>query len=302
MKTNFDFQPVIIVGAARSGTNMLRDLLTTLDGVETWPCDEINYIWRHGNASLRHDALPPEAATASVQRFIRRQFASQARTGSCRWLIEKTCANSLRVGFVDKVVPEAKYVQIVRDGRDVVASALKRWVAPLDVGYIAKKIRYVPPGDLAYYGTRYLGDRLYKLFSSETRLRAWGPRYETMMDDLRSRPLDEVCARQWALSVERADSVLSTLGDRVIRIRYEDFVASPKKPFRELVEFLGVPASEAQIDSAVSGVFSESSGGWKRKLAEEQIARLEAVMAPQLEQLGYELSTCTAPTTERRAA
>ena len=39
----------MIIGAARSGTNMLRDVLTSLDGVDTWPCDEINYIWRHGN-------------------------------------------------------------------------------------------------------------------------------------------------------------------------------------------------------------------------------------------------------------
>ena len=31
-------------------------------------------------------------------------------------LVEKTCANSLRVPFVEKIVPEAKYIFIVRDG------------------------------------------------------------------------------------------------------------------------------------------------------------------------------------------
>ena len=39
--------PVIIIGAGRSGTNMLRDLLAQLPQFSTWPCDEINYIWRH---------------------------------------------------------------------------------------------------------------------------------------------------------------------------------------------------------------------------------------------------------------
>ena len=39
------FTPVIIIGAPRSGTNMLRDILTNFEGIETWPCDEINYIW-----------------------------------------------------------------------------------------------------------------------------------------------------------------------------------------------------------------------------------------------------------------
>ena len=43
---------VVIIGAPRSGTNMLRDVLTSLPGFATWPCDEINLIWRHGNRDL----------------------------------------------------------------------------------------------------------------------------------------------------------------------------------------------------------------------------------------------------------
>ena len=38
-------------------------------------------------------------------------------------MVEKTCANTLRLPFVDKVLPEARYLHIVRDGVDVVASA-----------------------------------------------------------------------------------------------------------------------------------------------------------------------------------
>ena len=48
-------KPIIIIGAPRSGTNMLRDVLCNLDGVGSWPCDEINYIWRHGNVKNPSD-------------------------------------------------------------------------------------------------------------------------------------------------------------------------------------------------------------------------------------------------------
>ena len=67
-------QDLIIIGAPRSGTNMLRDVLVRFPGVATWPCDEINYIWRHGNLRYPSDEFPAERADARVQRYIRAQF------------------------------------------------------------------------------------------------------------------------------------------------------------------------------------------------------------------------------------
>ncbi|MDN5869897.1 MAG: sulfotransferase [Nitrococcus sp.] len=36
------YQPVVIIGAPSSGTNMLRDVLTPIPDVPTWPCENIN--------------------------------------------------------------------------------------------------------------------------------------------------------------------------------------------------------------------------------------------------------------------
>ena len=114
--------PVVIVGAPRSGTNMLRDVLARLSGVATWPCDEINYIWRHGNLRYPSDEFPPELARPAVQRYVDRQFDWVSRHYDADVVVEKTCANSLRVPFVDRVVPEARYVFIRRNGLDAVDS------------------------------------------------------------------------------------------------------------------------------------------------------------------------------------
>ena len=125
-------RPIVIIGAGRSGTNMLRDVLTRFAGVVTWPCDEINYIWRHGNRAHPDDEFVPTMATPGVRRFVRGRFAAMASAApvvdrgtpseASRFLVEKTCANSLRVSFVDAIVPEALYLYLVRDGRDVTLS------------------------------------------------------------------------------------------------------------------------------------------------------------------------------------
>ena len=41
--------PIIIIGAPRSGTNILRDTISSFNEVGTWDCDEIPYIWLYGS-------------------------------------------------------------------------------------------------------------------------------------------------------------------------------------------------------------------------------------------------------------
>lgn len=283
------YQSIIIIGAARSGTNMLRDLLVRLPGVATWDCDEINYIWRHGNASHTHDEFGPELATPRVQRFVRKAFDREARRAGCQWLIEKTCANSLRVGFVDRIVPDAKYIFLTRDGRDVVASARKRWTAPLDVRYVAKKAWYVPKTDLPYYAARYFSNRIYRLVSGSKRLAFWGPQFAGIQSLLATQSLEQVCAAQWARSVARSIEAFNVMQpDRIHTIRYEHFVTAPREELKHLIEFLGVDLLGASLDDAVSGVKAQSIGNWRRELPTNVIADIEPILHDQLVACGYE--------------
>src|SRR6478672_3892385 len=126
-------EKLVIIGAPRSGTNMLRDLICTLPGAGTWPCDEINFIWRHGNVRYPSDAFPDELATDRVRQYVRGSFDSVARSNRLDIVVEKTCANSLRVGFVDRIVPDARYIFLVRHGMDAVVSAAQRWRSKLDL-------------------------------------------------------------------------------------------------------------------------------------------------------------------------
>src|SRR5690554_5282509 len=135
---------IIIIGAPRSGTNMLRDTLTTFKGVGTWPCDEINYIWRFGNKEFPSDEFTPDMATEKVKEYIRSRFIKLRKKKYYSHIVEKTCANSLRVDFVKEILPDAKFIFIYRNGIDAIASAYQRWKSNIDIFYTIKKIPYVP--------------------------------------------------------------------------------------------------------------------------------------------------------------
>jgi len=266
-----DTPPLVIIGAGRSGTNMLRDCLTRLDGLVTWPCDEINYIWRYGNRSEPTDEFPASLARSEVIDFIRSRFADIARRqGTAQGsvspiVVEKTCANSLRVPFIDAVLPEARYLYLVRDGRDVINSVMQRWKAPLDLRYIAAKARYVPVTDLPYYAGSYALNRLKKLRSKEGALSVWGPRFQGMQDIAAKEDLRAVCAAQWARCIEKSDQAFENIAsNRVLRIHYEDFVKSPVENLEAVAAFVERPISTEDAARAAAEVRVGSVGKGSR--------------------------------------
>lgn len=279
---------IIIVGAPRSGTNMLRDVLTSFDGVCTWPCDEINYIWRHGNVRYPSDEIPSQRVTPAIKTYIQRQFDNIRGAYDANVVVEKTCANSLRVPFVDAVLPDAKYIFIYRDGIDATGSAKERWTAKLDIPYILEKVRFVPKADLPYYGLRYFWARIYRLLSRDKRLAFWGPALDGMQNILQNHTLNEVCALQWQRCVDNAEKAFSDMpAEKVVRVRYEDFVRQPMAELSRILEFIGKEVDPEKIAKAVEGVSSRSLGKGRKALGEQEVANLEALVGETLKRYDY---------------
>lgn len=284
--------PVIIIGAGRSGTNMLRDILVQLPGLETWPCDEINYIWRHGNRGYPTDQFSRDMATPRVADYIRQQFDKFARRSGATTVVEKTCANSLRCGFIDQIFPNARFIHIVRDGRDVALSANLRWTAKLDVPYILRKARYVPPTDLPYYGGQYFGNRVRRLFSKDGRLAVWGPRFDDMQVVFENNSVAVACAIQWQACVRQATEQLGELdASRVFTTRYEDFTSQPVEELRKITDFLGQSLSSEAAASLTGRVSTKSVGNWRTKLSAEETAAVERHVGETLHHHGYSTGT-----------
>lgn len=268
---------------------MLRDVLSSINGVGTWPCDEINYIWRHGNVREESDEFIAEMASPTVVRYIRNEMNQLAISRNLDYVVEKTCANSLRIGFVDKILPDAHYIFIVRNGLDVVASANLRWKAKLDIPYLIKKIRYVPLLDLPYYAARYFWNRVYRLISGKNRLAFWGPQLNDMQRLLETHSLNEICAIQWQRCVQKSESELqSMVTSRVTRVTYENFVHDPEAELQRIIEEVGITCvSKSVITNAVENVSSKSIDKWQKQLSQDELKRLLPLVSETMKNYGY---------------
>lgn len=285
---NEAIRSVIIIGAGRSGTKMLRDVICRLPGFGTWPCDEINPIWRHGNLRYPSDEFTPDMAQPEVQKYIRKRFRAIQRRYGLPTVVEKTCANSLRVGFVDRVLPEAKYIFIRRNGLDSVSSALKRWTAEVDLAYQLRKARFVPISDFLYYSFRFVKTRLHRLHSRDKRLAFWGPQLNGMEVLLRHYTLEEVCALQWKRCVDRAMEDFSLIAPgRVVEVKYEDFVTTPIDGLKEILNFLSYGVEDRVILKAVASVSPASIGKGKTGLGAEMIEHILPLIYATQQRLGY---------------
>ncbi len=255
---------MIILGAARSGTKLLRRLVAASGCYAEIPFD-VNYIWRFGNESCRHDVLTPDMLREKTRRFVRtrlEKIAVHAATASTRSVrqtatnvdpmpfVEKTVSNVLRAPYVKAIYPEAKYIALIRDGRDVAESAARCWREPPEAGYLLAKLRTFPWLQCAPYGAKYALNVARRKLGLDSHLRTWGPRYPGIDDDVRRLSVLEVCARQWALSIEHYERARPLFAaHQLLEVRYEQLVQETPRFGEDLCKFLAIDNRRA--DSGV---------------------------------------------------
>lgn len=147
--------PVFIVGVPRSGTTLLRVILDSHPNLAVGPeCPWIsgNYgniiSFRHLLDSLTNHKLGPlknfsgiseERIVEILRVAIDAILTSYAKEHNKRRWIEKTPDNITCIPFINKIFPDAKYIHIIRDGRDVASSsssplAKKNWGKYINYG------------------------------------------------------------------------------------------------------------------------------------------------------------------------
>jgi hypothetical protein len=115
-----DLRIALIVGCARSGTSILGELIAAHPAVRY--VFEPHQVWEGAGPGVDDShRLTARHAIKSIRSSIR-DWARAEQDGAL--LLEKTPRNALRVPFLRAVLPEARIIHIVRDGRDVACSLL----------------------------------------------------------------------------------------------------------------------------------------------------------------------------------
>lgn len=278
---------LVLIGAARSGTKILRDALAAATGVGKVPYD-VGYVWRFGSEDTPDDVLDPLAVTERTRAFIQR-FVDGYACGQCEAVvIEKTVGNAVRVPMVANVLPDARYIHLIRDGVDVIESTRRQWTAPTDLHYLVGKARHFPLRLLPGYGVKYLRSLSHRRATSEGRVGSWGLRYPGIDNDLQQHELLVVCARQWRYGVTLARTDLARLKLPVVEVRYEDLVHDPGGQLDRVAQFAGLHVSTASLVAAGSAIYTTSQGLGRSAFNRADAATVDREVGDLLSDLGYD--------------
>jgi hypothetical protein len=165
------------------------------------------------------------------------------------------------------VLPRARLLFLIRDGRDVIDSLMD---AMTSGGWLAKPYM------------RRLESSEERLAFARSEARAWLERTQTVERAFDGRPPE----LRW-------------------RLRYEDLRASPLATLRPLVEWLGLDRSNGELRAAISENSFEAipsaqkgrgtqwraatPGLWRQNMSAEEREAIEEIIGPKLAELGYEV-------------
>lgn len=271
-------RPVFIVGSPRSGSTLLFETLARAPGVHTIGDEShqvIEGMRQLGAAAHGYDSnrLLAADATPEIARELRERFLAALRDrdqrapqpGARVRMLEKTPKNSLRVPFLASVFPEARFVYLHRDPREVLASMMEAWTSgrfrtyPRLPGWTG-----LPWSLVLVPGWRDLvGRSLHTIVATQ-----WRTMTQLLLDDLEQLP-----AERWTVA------------------RYDALVADPKSEIARLCRVMDLEWDDADLSALPLSNYTVSPpepDKWRRLAGridavlpsiQEQARRAEAVAA-----------------------
>lgn len=274
--------PVFVIGCSRSGTTITFETIAACERYRHFPW-ELPQFW-NSLAGPAHNGWASEAATAEdacPEHRARALAYYYARLGAGQ-VLDKTCINTLRVGYLHALFPRARFVFIHRDGRDNVSSMIDGWrLGRSDGGFGLEKFLGPSPEAVAINGGEF---------------REWHFFLPPGWRQYNHASLEEACAFQWVSANRLAlDGARLVPEAQWIRVRYEEIFERPEAMFREVFERLEVPFDDklerrcrALVARPTSVVKGRPARQKWRQNNPEAIERIVDTIAPMMRELGYD--------------
>lgn len=285
MESEFLNRPIVVIGAPRSGTTLLGQLLGSHPALAH--LEEPRLTWRYGN-DAKGDWLTPADARPEVCDFIRKKFAAAVQSGGKQRLIEKTPSNSLRMGFVEKVLPGCQFIHIIRDGVESSLAIRRFWgehARGVNRAKLFQRLKEIKLRQAPYYLREFIRRVMPTPLAGMVNQPVWGPRIPGIDALLKELELIEVCALQWRTCVESARHYGLTLpADRYMECRLEEMSAEQLK---SIIDYCGL-ADSPQVWEAFEQNFDAGQTRHRRAAAEPgEIDQILRWIEPTMRWLDY---------------
>lgn len=274
--------PVFIVGCSRSGTTVTYETIAAAPQLlsfgyelpEFW-----NSLWGPHHNNWESEAAGPEQALSWHRDAVLSYFYQRVGLGQ---VLDKTCINVMRIPYLYKLFPNARFIYIYRDGRDNVSSMMDGW-------------RH----DGHFRLSQFLGPSPEPVSINNGEFDEWSFFLPPGWRDYNCASLEEVCAYQWVTANRMALEAKELIpSDQWIQLRYEDIFERPVEMFKPVFEFLDIlfdSALEARCAGLNKRPTSIVKGAPKRQKWKEHnpgaIERILPMIHPLMEELGYDVDS-----------
>lgn len=270
-------RPIFIVSPPRSGSTLLFETLSGAPEVYTIGDESHRLIegipgLAPGQGGRQSNRLLDADATPQVAALLRERFMQQLHDREGRppdsipvRMLEKTPKNALRIPFLRAVFPQARFIFLYRDPRQVLGSMIDGW----------KSGRFVMYPDLPDWQ----GLPWSFLLTPEWR-------------ELSGRPLGEIVARQWESTMGlMLDDLEAVPAKDRIAIDYGHLLADPNAQVSRLCDWADYGWDRplgAQLPYSRSTISTPDPEKWRRHAAEIEpnLSGLQATISRALRLLG----------------
>lgn len=279
--------PIILFGNVRSGTTMMHNLFDLHPAIKSWY--EPRTVWMFADPGRKHDRFDASDATPRVKRYIRKRFLKHQRDHGDRRVMEKTPSNLFRIPYVDAILPEAKYLYLVREPLANLSSSELRWRDSIRMRRVKTRFRGTPKSQLHYYIGRLIYDTVSVRVFKKKHVSVWGVRYPGIYEDRKTMTTEQIIARQWVKCCQQANEDFPKIDPaRLLKMRYEDFVASPVGQFQRICDHFELEMT-AELERALRETVDPGRQDKWRRLDEKILRDTLPILREQMEIEGYEI-------------
>ena len=232
-------QPFYIMGTGRSGSTFLGNALSLHPDVcylnepkalwhSVFPYEDV--LGNYTDLSARF-CIGADDATGEVIKKARKLYAyALACTVSSR-ILDKHGELIFRAAFIKKIFPDARFIFLVRNGNDTVAS-VARWSE--------SKGSVSASGKSDWWGAnnRKWNLLVEELVASDDDL---GP-YIDAIKKIDSQV--DMAAVEWILTIKEGQRMLKLYPESSMLVRYEDFLQKPDRTLDDIFEFVNLEKSD----------------------------------------------------------